>query len=191
MAAHVLSLHDLDSGGKSYASEISVPWLLGALEGTSVDPVGEPGRVEVRYSKTSTDVIVKGHATARLSTPCARCLEPTVFEANGELTLLLVPTTGAKAAYAKGKAGAPGSEKREEFTPDDAALDTYEGEKVNLDPFIREALLLEVPPFPLCRDDCQGIGPPPDSTGSAEKPVDPRLAPLLALSAKAKNKPRD
>ena len=70
-------------------------------------------------------------------------------------------------------------------------LDTYEGEQVNLDPFIREAILLEVPPFPLCSEDCQGIRPPPDSKESAVPSVDPRLAPLLALSAKVKNTPKD
>lgn len=66
----------------------------------------------------------------------------------------------------------------EEHDPADADLDTYEGEELNLDPFLREAILLEVPPFPLCSTNCPGIAPPPTEAEPAGDEVDPRLAPL-------------
>ncbi len=79
-------------------------------------------------------------------------------------------------AKAKGKKGKAADD--EENDPSDADLDTYEGEELNLDPFVREAILLEVPPFPLCSTNCPGIAPPPTEAEPVGEEVDPRLAPL-------------
>jgi len=55
-----------------------------------------------------------------------------------------------------------------------------------LDDFVREAILLEIPIFPLCSEDCPGIRPASSDVvdEEAEPRVDPRLAPLGALRAK-------
>jgi uncharacterized protein len=85
----------------------------------------------------------------------------------------------------------PKAKKKEseyEFSADEADVDTYDGEEVVLDSFIREAMLLELPNFPLCSEACPGIGPPPgpkvEMAKGAPAVVDPRLAPLAALRAK-------
>jgi uncharacterized protein len=72
-----------------------------------------------------------------------------------------------------------------EFASEEADVDTYEGETVVLDDFVREAILLEMPIFPLCSEDCAGIGPASSEAvdEGAEPRVDPRLAPLGALRA--------
>lgn len=109
-----------------------------------------------------------------------------------------------KAAVKKGKAGAKSVHKARkekepeeyEFTSEEADSDTYDGDTVVLDTFIREALLLEMPNFPLCSDTCPGIRPaaaaPDTDTGVSVKNdvLDPRLAPLAALSAKLSKKTR-
>jgi uncharacterized protein len=80
-----------------------------------------------------------------------------------------------------------------EFSAAEAGLDVYDGETVVLDPFVREAILLELPQFPLCSEACVGIPPGPSSaTGPAvslDEPVDPRLAPLGALRNKLAGAP--
>ncbi|MSP26777.1 MAG: DUF177 domain-containing protein [Myxococcales bacterium] len=57
-----------------------------------------------------------------------------------------------------------------------------------LDALVREAILLEVPNFPLCSEECPGIRPAPDRAlgfaAVAPTPVDPRLAPLGAFRKK-------
>jgi uncharacterized protein len=82
----------------------------------------------------------------------------------------------------KGKA----AELEYEFSAEEADTDVYDGETVVLDSFVREAILLEIPNFPLCSEDCPGIRPA--AAESAEVPqsprIDPRLAPLDALRAK-------
>jgi uncharacterized protein len=173
---YLLDLQDLDAAGKKLDEPITGAWLRGALEGCDLTPGPEEGRVEVRYSRSGTDLIVHGHVEAMVVTPCARCLTPVPLNLRGELSLLLVPASDPRGDFARGRRGGKGKEP--EFTSTEADMDVYDGDEVSLDPFVREALLLEVPPFPLCNDDCRGIAPPP----AAESPVveiDPRLAPLL------------
>jgi uncharacterized protein len=68
-------------------------------------------------------------------------------------------------------------------------VDTYEGEEVVLDRFVREAILLESPIFPLCSEACEGIRPASDSAPVSEGAVtDPRLLPLLELAKRRKLK---
>lgn len=100
------------------------------------------------------------------------------------------PAVDAGAGQSHVSAAGTGHKKKEseyEFTADEADVDTYDGEQVVLDPFIREAMLLELPNFPLCSEACPGIGPPPgpkvEAAGGAPV-IDPRLAPLAALRAK-------
>jgi len=103
------------------------------------------------------------------------------------------------AGGAKGGAGKRPSKEKEgpeyEFSSDEAEVDVYDGETVVLDGFIREAILLEIPIFPLCSESCPGIRPA--SLGAVEEghapTLDPRLAPLGALRAamaKAESGPR-
>ena len=53
-----------------------------------------------------------------------------------------------------------------------------------LDDLVRDELLLGIPMIPLCSEACPGMSPAPESNAQAtpqEKPMDPRLAPLLAF----------
>lgn len=81
------------------------------------------------------------------------------------------------------------------LSEEDAAQDTYDGEKVVLDSFIREFLVLELPLFPL-RPDLRDLHsestpasdvPPQSAPVPAERPdgaIDPRLAPLAAIASR-------
>lgn len=208
----ILDLQDLDAAGKALKATIPVAWLRGALEGCEAAPAGDEGQVELRYSRSGTDLILHGNAHARVEIPCARCTKPVALTLDPELSLLLVPATSERADFARGRKGGKGSKgasKKTQTSPKgvastkeaagqaakgkakeataaeeyetssaDADLDVYDGNEVALDPFLREALLLEIPPFPLCEEGCRGIAPPPSEEG--QKPeIDPRLAPLL------------
>lgn len=100
------------------------------------------------------------------------------------------PAGKAKAAGAtgSGKGSKKAKEPEYEFAAEEAEHDTYDGETVVLDDFVREALLLELPNFPLCSEACPGIRPaelaPGAEPSAASERVDPRLAPLGALRAK-------
>jgi uncharacterized protein len=92
-----------------------------------------------------------------------------------------------------------------ELSLHDAAQDTFEGERIVLDPFVREFLLLELPMFPV-RQDLPSLPvearpsrpgshePTPAGQGNAEHPpatappIDPRLAPLAELKDRLQKK---
>ncbi|MDI1475638.1 DUF177 domain-containing protein [Polyangium sp. y55x31] len=197
---------DIDAAGRSIAADLPVAWLDEQLSDCDVRSA-EPGHVSGRISRSGADIVVRGRVHTVLQAPCARCLEPTKLDVDAEMSLLLKPAAPAvlaqkadeKRAAAQAKKAAGGSTKTEtgkkaskekelpeyEFSSDEAEVDVYDGETVVLDGFIREAILLEMPIFPLCSEACPGIRPasPEAVEGGAEPPIDPRLAPLGALRA--------
>jgi uncharacterized metal-binding protein YceD (DUF177 family) len=214
-----VAVADLDRGDRELDEEIPVEWLAKALEGTEATPRGTPGRVEVSLSKSGREVMVRGHARAAVTMPCARTLDPVDFDLDADMFLLLTPAAPAPSGAAKGQkkpkgaapkdaaakdkaprvgAGKPGRKKADEGAdlPDDAAAhDTYDGEKVALDRFVREFLVLELPMVPLREDLRSEASPalerPPEraeATRSTREGVDPRLAPLAAIASRLRDK---
>lgn len=181
--------------GREVKLPISPAWLRGAMEGCEMQPLGTEGLADVHISKTGNDVLVRGKVEVELAIPCARCLTSVTLRPDIELSLLLTPTATptvparrSPVAGASGRKKDPLAEEDVTFDPAEADLDTYEGDKVVLDRFLREAILLEAPIFPLCSDACEGIRPAPDSTSHPEAEPDPRFLPLLELAKKRKMK---
>ena len=147
---------------------------------------------EVHLSKSGNEVLVQGQIDVQLAIPCARCLGRVELRPHAELSLLLTESVASAAATASGRRGArrarsketsEASDAEDGFASEEADLDTYEGEEVVLDRFVREAILLESPIFPLCSEACEGIRPASDTESpSSETPTDPRLLPLLELA---------
>jgi uncharacterized protein len=230
-----INASDIDTAGVAIDAELPVSWIDQELG--DADVRGQlPGRVQARLSRSGNEIVVRGRVDAKVTTPCARCLDPAPVDVTGELSLLLkaapperggtkgkaakVPNAGkanananananalprAGGAEARGRAatatraGAPsGASARHprgdgraqdeyEFSSNEAEVDTYDGETVVLDSFVREAILLEMPNFPLCSEACPGIrdAPAAPALGRQEaRGIDPRLAPLGALRAK-------
>jgi uncharacterized protein len=213
--AFVVPVHDLDLDGRSVRFPITPVWLRGALEGCEPQPAGSTGQIDVHLTKTGNDVLVQGQIDAALVIPCARCLALFEFRPHVELSLLLQQAASAapprrqgahgpgipvKSGPAHGrpaskehvrvpaKAAKTKSDDETEFDGEDADIDTYDGDEVVLDRFVREAILLESPIFPLCSEACEGIRPASDSAQSSDAVTDPRLLPLLELANRRKLK---
>ena len=79
----------------------------------------------------------------------------------------------------------------EVFEPHPTEGETYpiEGDEIDLEPLVRDAVLLALPLAPLCRDDCPGPATDAFPTGTdeaaaapeEESPADPRWAALAEL----------
>ncbi len=175
----LLSFNAADIRLEGVAVDAALPtdWLAGKLADTEVEADGD-GRIRGRLSRSGvSDIVVRTRVSARLSVACVRCLEPAAVHVDADLSLLLVPATRADARRGAGKPSGR-NEVEHEFSAEEAHEDVYDGENVVLDDFVRELLLLEVPSFPLCRNDCPGI-----AVRAVELPpaADPRLAPLSAF----------
>jgi len=194
----VIPIHDLDLAGRSVRFPITPVWLRGALEGCEAQPAGSTGQIDVHLTKTGNEVLVQGQIDAAFVIPCARCLDPVEIRPHIELSLLLHPAAGASGPGRRNGQGAapaakgaikPKGDDETELLDEEADTDTYEGDEVVLDRFVREAILLESPIFPLCSEACEGIRPASDSAlGSEGAVTDPRLLPLLELAKRRKLK---
>jgi uncharacterized protein len=211
---------DLERGPKSVEWTIPSAWLRAALEGTEAVPRAD-GVVSVELSKDGAKVMVRGHARAALTMPCARTLEPVDVDVAPEIFLLLSPLApqgletptkrtrphdrpgdrtrtdrlekgrkrpvGARDRVASGRRPQPAWHDDPELGHKDAATDSYSGDSVVLDDFLREFILLELPMFPVRQDlpsrDEPAIRPPRSDAGE-DRPIDPRLMPLAAIASR-------
>lgn len=172
-----INVTDLDAGGKAYTFEVRPSWVRGALEDHEAKASEKTGKLDVRASKSGNDVVVHGTLDADLVVPCARCLEPFAIPLHADLSVLYVPASAMRGN---------GADEEYEFTSEEADTLPYDGETVVLDDLVRDELLLELPMIPLCSEACPGMSPAPetDAAAATERPVDPRLAPLMRFGAK-------
>ncbi|HET8542381.1 MAG TPA: DUF177 domain-containing protein [Anaeromyxobacter sp.] len=121
-----------------------------------------PVHVDARLEKLGRRVRVEGDATAALTAACKRCLAPVSVDVPVELDLTLVP-----ADERDGDADSPSLAERDHekgqkggsFSAEDAEEETYTGKVIDLDALVREQLLLSMPEYPVCDEQCKGLCP--------------------------------
>ena len=133
-------------------------------------PVGEPVDVSVTLTSVSEGILVTGTVSARVTGECGRCLEPIDETLSVEVSELYAFEDSATA----------------ETTDADEVM-RVQGDLLDLEPTVRDALVFALPNTPLCRPDCPGLCPdcgapwdtlPDDHT---HRSVDPRWAALKDL----------
>lgn len=84
--------------------------------------------------------------------------------------------------------GAFSAHAREVYVAGSDGEETYDmrGDEVDLEPLVRDAVLLGLPPAPLCKEGCRGLCPQCGANRnldacSCDEPTDPRWAALDAL----------
>ncbi len=135
-------------------------------------PTGAEIDLDLRLESVMEGVLVSGTATAPLTGECGRCLEPISDTLTVDLQELFV--------YAESDA------------QDDEAS-SMEGDLLDLEPVLRDAVVLALPLNPVCDEDCAGLcvdcgerldDLPADHTHDA---VDPRWAALRDLTGTTDN----
>jgi uncharacterized protein len=114
-------------------------------------------------------VLVSATARAEVTGECVRCLDP--VERSLEVTL--------QELYAY-----PGRERDD--VDDETELPALEGELFDLEPVLRDAVVLALPLQPVCRDDCPGLCAQcgahlADDPEHGHEDTDPRWAALQGL----------
>jgi uncharacterized metal-binding protein YceD (DUF177 family) len=202
-------LADLDRGPKEVTWAVPESWLRQTLADTGATPQRE-GTLRLQLTKTGRRVIVRGELEVLLTMPCVRTLDPVDVDLKPEIFLLLSPAepsaaqgprTGGRQRSKRGpaKAGESAGKARDhwaedpELTDEDAANDSYHGDHVELDRFIREFILLDLPMTPM-QKGLHGEPEPAIARATAEPgesgqpPLDPRLAPLAEIASRLRNK---
>jgi uncharacterized protein len=113
-------------------------------------PRGAEIQLDLRLESVMEGVLVTGTARAPLAGECVRCLEPLERELE----------TGFQEMYSYPDADdRTGGHHAAEAGDDAEEEDTLhlEGDLFDLEPVLRDAVVLELPLQPVCREDCPGL----------------------------------
>jgi uncharacterized protein len=133
-------------------------------------PEGSPVELDLRLEAVMEGVLVTGTASADLAGECVRCLEPISDEIEVRFQELFVYDD-------------------QDVDPDEELeVSTLQDDLVDLEPLLRDAVVLALPFQPLCSEDCPGLCTTcgarlaDDPDHAHDEPVDPRWAALSALT---------
>lgn len=137
-------------------------------------PEGSPIELDLRLEAVMEGVLVTGTAAARLEGECVRCLERIHDDVEVDLQELFV--------YDEDDTVSDDSDDEE------LGVSRMDGDRLDLEPLVRDAVVLSLPFQPLCQDDCPGLCPEcgarlADDPGHRhDGPIDPRWAALAGLT---------
>jgi uncharacterized protein len=132
-------------------------------------PMGSPVDLDLRLESVMEGVLVSGTVRGEVTGECVRCLDP--------IASPLVVDIQELFAY-------PGQEHHDD---DETELRQLEGDLLDLEPVLRDAVVLALPFQPVCRADCPGLCSQcgarlADDPGHGHEAVDDRWAALKALA---------
>jgi uncharacterized protein len=135
-------------------------------------PEGSPIEFDIRLEAVVEGVLVTGSAEAELAGECVRCLEEISSEVTADFQELFVYDDGSSVGE----------------DDEDGETSRLEGDLVDLEPLLRNAVVLALPFQPLCQEDCPGLCAEcgarlADDPGHGhDEAVDPRWAALQGLT---------
>ena len=127
---------------------IDAPVDLG-IQGVIGVPEGAPVELDLRLESVMEGVLVTGTARASAKGECVRCLEPLeqVLEADFQ-EMFSYPDADDR--------GRPKAEPVDDAEDDEDTLFLEDG-LFDLEPVLRDAVVLALPMQPVCQDDCLGL----------------------------------
>ena len=134
-------------------------------------PEGAPLVLDLRLESVTEGVLVTGTVSAPTTGQCGRCLDPISGELDVELCELF--------AY-------PDSTTDETTEQDE--IHRIDGDLLDVEPAVRDAVILGLPWTPLCRADCAGLCPTCGQrldglpAGHTHETIDPRWAGLARFT---------
>jgi uncharacterized protein len=142
------------------------------------------GTLKVHLQKVSGGVLVEAGLSTQVVGPCKRCLAEVQVEVPVSFTLHMVPSAKLRAGDDEDEAGDGHGPSAGSFDLTDADEEPFDGKTIDLDPIVREQVLLALPLYVVCKDDCKGLcsvcgqNLNERECGCERKMVDPRLAAL-------------
>lgn len=140
--------------------------LIGVPEGADLS-------LDLRLESVSEGVLVSGTVAGPIEGECGRCLRP--------IRDHLVVAIQELFAYENSTT---------DVTTDEDEVGRMQGDLINLEPTVRDAVVLALPGNPLCREDCPGLCPECGvhwdelPAGHSHPQIDPRWAALSQLTRK-------
>ena len=116
------------------ARPVAVSAELDGLSGVAAEiTAGSPVAVDLQLERVPEGIVVRGTLSAAWSAACSRCIEPVGGEISVHVDELF------------------------ELNPLEGETYKLDEDVIDLEPMVRDALLLELPLAPLCSPDCAGL----------------------------------
>jgi uncharacterized protein len=136
-------------------------------------PKGSPLDLDLRMESVVEGVLVSGVVSATASGQCVRCLDDLQREVEVDVQQLYVYPGQAP------------------VDADDEETDELVGDLIDVEPVVRDAVVLALPFQPVCREDCPGLCSEcgvhlADDPEHRHEQVDPRWAALQSLTVESK-----
>lgn len=158
-----------------------------APEGIGIMSIGVPPgsdvELDLRLESVIEGVLVSGTARVQLTGECSRCLEAVSDELEVDIQELYVYEETDHRGRPSRTDSAEG---------DDDEQRHLVGDHLDLEPVLRDAVVLDLPLAPVCRDDCPGLCPQcgfrlEEDPAHSHDVIDPRWAALGSLTDEANN----
>lgn len=130
---------------------IDAPSDLG-IQGVIGVPEGAPVELELRLESVMEGVLVTGTARAQAEGECVRCLEPLEQSLAADFQEMF----SYPDADDRGRAKAEPADDAGESADNEDTLFIEDG-LFDLEPVLRDAVVLALPMQPVCQDDCPGL----------------------------------
>lgn len=153
-------------------------------------PEGTEVEIDLRLEAVMEGVLVTGTARAPLSGECVRCLEPLEQECEADFQeMFSYPDADDRSRTADTGDDAEDEDAEERFF--------LEGDLFDLEPVLRDAVVLSLPMQPVCQEDCPGLCTEcgarlaDDPDHQHEEAVDIRWAALQGLAGTIRDGEKD
>ena len=188
----ILNVDALEEADQPFEADLPRDFIDGILRADPPTEFHAGGAAHLRGTATRMrrKVLVRAKFRIPLTGQCRRCLKPLRLDESVELVRTYVPEEQAAHRPAEHHAGdVEGS-----FDPAFVDEETYAGKEIDLNPAVREQILLQIPTSPLCREDCLGLcvrcgkDLNEGECGCDRAVVDPRWAALKGIQLQKKEK---
>jgi uncharacterized protein len=185
----ILNVDALEGANQPFEADLPREFLDGVLRAPPPTEFHAAGAARLRGDATrlGRKVLVRAKFQVPLSGQCRRCLKPVRLEEPVELIRTYAPEERVHPPVEHHAGDSEGS-----FDPALLDEESYSGKEIDLSPAIREQILLQIPPPPLCADDCAGLCPRcgkdlnEGDCGCDRTAMDPRWAALKGVQLEKK-----
>jgi uncharacterized protein len=119
------------------------------IQGVIGVPEGAPVELELRLESVMEGVLVTGTARARAAGECVRCLEPLELPLEADFQEMFSYPDADDRGRVKAEPADDAEEDEDRLFIEDGLFD--------LEPVLRDAVVLALPMQPVCQDDCLGL----------------------------------
>jgi DUF177 domain-containing protein len=156
----LVNIDEIKEGGLQRAWDIAGEAVDEMVKG---DPAGYRAKgslhIESDLRKMARRVLFQARGRAPLGVPCGRCLTPVAVDVPIEFDMTFVPADEVQARDEDSDEGHSTGRPKRTFAADEVNEETYSGKAIDLDPVVREQLLLALPSYPVCQESCKGLCP--------------------------------